>query len=67
MPEIIKKVSYYLPFRFVLYNPAISCVNFSLNFFIASLVGVSISILVMLFLTSMEFSVASRRLSINGG
>ncbi|MGC8870847.1 MAG: ABC transporter permease [Brevinematia bacterium] len=67
MPKIVQKISLYTPLRFSFYSPAISCINFTLEFFLQALVGTLISIFAILLIISLEFFIGSRRLSINGG
>lgn len=67
MPSFFKKLALYLPFKFVLYGPSYSFVNFSVNFFLNSLIGVTGSVLLVFLLIFIVFRTASRRLSINGG
>lgn len=67
MPNAVKNISKFFPTRFVLYNPAMSFVNFSRGFFLQSLFGSAICIIIISIFTCILFSFASRRLSINGG
>lgn len=67
MPEVVKNISKFFPTRFVLYNPAMSFVNFSSDFFLKSIFGSVICIVIVAIFTYIVFASASRRLSLNGG
>ncbi len=67
MPAFVKTISKFFPARFILYNPANSLINFSWEFFMESFSYIVLFTAIVLLLTSLLFSSASRRLSINGG
>jgi ABC-2 type transport system permease protein len=66
-PDWLRTIANLLPFKYLVYAPARTFVRFDAEFFVQSLAGVLIYILVVFALLTLLYARGARRLAVNGG
>jgi ABC-2 type transport system permease protein len=66
-PDWLRAVSSLLPFKYLVYAPARTFVRFDPNFFVESLAGISLYIVVLYAAIYVLYARGARRLAVNGG